>query len=208
MIKELYAYACPKLPEQKNPFNLLGVICITLFSSLSLIFGDMVLGAVITIVYLGLSLLCYLDKDPNSQYLKLVTLGILDISAIFIYLFSVFYQSITWIFISLGIGCIFAFIYEVVFVIKIKKGNYSSPANNKKLTYGVSVTTILLCSFVFRILRKIPAFQNLVSVLLLLLSGAILLGAVISAQKLIIYVFTKNKVRNACDNLNTTNENY
>jgi len=201
MIKELYIYSCPKLSaEQKNTFNILHILCVSLLSSFIAIFFDITLGIVITGLYLGSSLLvCFIDKNYKTRYLKLVSLCVLDVTVAAIYMFSKLYPETPLAFGTIIGGILLSVIYEIVVFIKIKRKYYSSRSYNNKIIYAVSASSLFLVTVIFKIISKIPAFNNLVAVFLMLLCSAMLLVTLISIQKLIVYLLTKNKIQEDCD---------
>ena len=197
MLNELYTYACPKISDiQKSPFNLLTLIlCVTLFSSLSIFFGNTVLGIIITVLYMGLSIFTFIDKDFISRYMKLVALCVLDISVVCIYMFSIVFPEHRLPFWSIIMGVIVSIIYEVVVVIKIKNRLYSSPPNNTRNILTISFSTLFLFTLIFRFFKKDPNHKSLVVIILVFLCSLVLLGVFVSVQKLVIYLIIKNKIQ-------------
>lgn len=195
MKNELYIYACPKLSDdQGQSLNVFPILCVTLFSSLSLFFGNIGVSVVIMTLYVGLSLLTFLDKDIKSRYMKLIMLCAADISFFGLYIIAKFYPDYKVILWSIIFAIVFFIIYEVVVIIKIKKTLYSSPSDNDKTTVVVGALGVLIFTRIFRILRKIPIFQNLVVSILILLGSAMLTVSMMLIQKLIIYLCTRDKI--------------
>ena len=195
MIEELYMYSLPNLIQtSKSPFNIFHILCVTFVSSLSVFFGNVIFGVAITVLYVGLSLLTLLDKDFYSKYMKLVALCIFDISITGIYIFSKvfpFRQLALWIIV---LGSILLVIYEISVFVKVKNKFYSLSKNKKKSARGISALTIMLASTVFGAFRKNPKLQFLAFIYVIIISSMALLGCVMSLQKLIIYLMTRNKV--------------
>lgn len=197
MINELYLYACPKLSEQhKSPLSMLYLVLVTvIFSSFTLFFGNIAFGVVLSTVYLGLSLLSFIDKDVKSKYMKLVTLCVFDISIVCIYLFSKVYPGYQLAFWSIILGVILTIIYEITEIYKIKNKLYSSTSKSKKNLSVISAPVLFLVILIFRFIRKIPSTQYLVVIILIFLSSMTILGGVISLQKLIVYLMVRNKIK-------------
>lgn len=197
MKNELYIYACPKMSaEQQNPFNIFAfILCTTLFSSLAAIFGNTVFGIAVTAIYLVLSLLTFIDKDKKSRYMEQVSLCALDVSVIGIYMFSIMFPEQSAAFWSVIFGVGFSVIYEIIFIVKIKKKLYSNPSKSKKLPIISTSATVLVFSLIFSLLNKNPSTQDLAAIVLMLLCGSVILGAVISLQKLVIYLIIRNNIK-------------
>lgn len=198
MIKELYVYSCPKLSEnQKNIFNWFHILCVALFSSLTAIFGNIAFAVVLTVLYLGLSLLAFINKDFKSRYMMLVSLCIVDISIVSIYLCTNFfpeYDCTKWAIIG---GILFCFIYEIVVFVKIKNKAYSSPSPPQKASVAISATALLGVSLLFGLLYRNPQTQFMIALVFMLLCATIILVSVISVQKTIVFFMVKNKVQNS-----------
>ncbi len=197
MIEELYFYANPKLTaENKSPFNLFHVLCVALFSLL-IAFSNIPLGILVTTLYLGVSLLTFLDKDQKSRGLTLGMLACVNISVVGIYIFGkVYANNLQTIIGSVLFGFIFFAIYEIVVFTRIKKRYYSSSVvPNIATTATISSFTILLSVFVFKCFSRIQGIQFWIVITLMLLCAAIVLFAMILLQKLIIYKLTKNKIQ-------------
>ena len=195
MINELYIYARPKLSEeQKNQFNVLHVLCIAFFSSLTLLMDGVVFGIVTTVTYVALSLLTFLDKDFISRYLKLATLGLLNIFVAGTYFFVKLFE-ITWIVSYIVVlGVVFCVIYEIVVFIKIKNRLYSSPKKTSKSVFVFSGSTLILLVLVNRLFKIIPGYLSFRVLLIAMLLSAMVLIVVMSVQKTIIYIITRNKI--------------
>lgn len=207
MVNELYLYACPKLSsEQKNQFNMFLVLCLSLYSFVSGFIDEIVFGIVVAILYFTLSLLTFLDKDFKSRYLKLTMLACIDISIASMYIFGTIYQHYQVISWSIIFGIIFFVIYEIVVFTKIKNKRYSSSTNNTVTNVAVSGSTIFLFVLIFRIFNRIPGLQFLLVMILVLLCAAIILFTMILIQKLIIYLFTRNKIQANFDDEKEINE--
>ena len=205
MTKELYSYACPKLSENdKNRFNIFHVICMALFSSFIFLVRDIAFGIAITISYLVLSLLCFLDKDFKSKFLKLVMLCVWDVSVVSTYVLARLFPDYPMFLGVIIIGIVFIMSYEILFFVKIKKKLYSSPSKDKKETYIVSASSVFLSVLIFRIINK--KSQNLSVIIMIFLCASMLLISVISTQKLIIYLLTKNKIQRNSDNVKVTDD--
>jgi len=195
MIKELYTYACPKLSvEQGNPFNILYVLCITSFSSLAILFGNVVLGVVITALYLGLSLLSFLDKDLISRYMKLATLCVFDVFGVGLCLFSKIFSGYRFSFWTIICGIIISVIYEIVIFFKIKNRLYTSPTKKGKSATAVSISAVALGLLAFKLLSSNPDQKALLVMALTVLCSVVMLGCIMGIQKLVIYSITKNKI--------------
>ena len=205
MTNELYSYACPKLLEnQKNQFNIFHVFCVVLFSSFILLIGDFAFGIAVIISYLVLSLLSFFDKDFKSRYLKLVMLCILDISVVSTHVLAKLIHDYPVIFLVIIFGIVFSMSYEIFFFIKIKKRLYSNPSKNKKATYIVTTSSVLLFTLIFRIINK--KSQNLAVIIMIFLCAGTVLISIISLQKLIIYLLTKNKIQVNSENVKATDD--
>ena len=184
----------PNLPnENVCPFNLLHIFSVSLFSLLSLLWGNITFSITIFAVYVSLSLLTYIDKDIISKYLKLVLLGVLCIYVVGIYIFEHRYMGARIALHSFFCGSIFFVFYEISVIMKIKKRAYTNKSNNKKSSF-ISITfVVFLFTFIFRILNKNPRTQNLVVFFLTFLSSIALLGVFIMIQKNIIYLLVKDE---------------
>lgn len=195
MIKELYTYACPKISkEQGNPFNILYILCITSFSSLTILFGNVILGVVITALYLGLSLLSFTDKDLISRYMKLATLCVFDVFFVGLCLLSKVFSGYRFSFWTIICGIIIFVIYEIVIFIKIKNKLYTSPTKKGKSATAVSVSAVALGLLAFQLLSSDPNQQTLLVMALIVLSSMVMLGCIMSVQKLVIYSITRSKI--------------
>ena len=87
-------------------------------------------------------------------------------------------------------------IYETVVFIKIKNRNYSNPdKNSKTILPTMSISAILLPVLFVRILKVTPYADVSLLVVFTLLCAMVVLLAVISIQKLIIYLLTRNKIQ-------------
>ena len=197
MINELYTYACPKMSAaQKDLFNTFVVIvCTALFSSLAAVFVNIIVGIVVTTVYVILSFLTFIDKDIKSRYMEQVSLCITDISIITIYMFSKIYPEYKSAFLSVIFGIVFLVIYEIVLIAKIKKKLYSNTSKSKKIPIIFGSSTVFVFTLIFKLLNKNPSTQDLAVFIFILLCATVILGAVISVQKLIIYLATRDKIQ-------------
>lgn len=205
MINELYFYACPKLSEnEKNRFNIFHVFCVVLFSSFILLIEDIAFGIAVMISYLVLSLLCFLDKDFKSRYLKLVMLCVLDISVVSTHVLAKLFYDYPVIFLVIISGIIFSMSYEILFFIRIRKKLYSNPSKNKKSTYSVTASSVLLSTMIFRIINKNS--PNLAVMIMVFLCAGMVLASIISLQQLIIYLLTKNKIQVNSENVKATDD--
>jgi len=203
MTNELYSYASPKLSENgKNRFNIFHVFCVLLFSSFILLIGDIAFGIVVMISYLVLSLLSFLDKDFKSRYLKLVMLCVLDISVVSTHVLAKLFHDYPVIFLVIIFGIIFSMSYEILFFIRIRKKLYSTPSKNKKATYSVTTSSVLLSTLIFRIINK--KSPNLAVMIMVFLCAGMVLISIISLQKLIVYLLTKNKIQVNSENVKAT----
>lgn len=207
MIDELYFYAFPKiLDKQKVQINLSHILCIALYSFMTVFVGKSIFGIVITALYLIVSLLFLLDKDYKSKYLKLTMLACAIIAVASLYIFESFNQQNHVVFWSTIFGSFFFVMYEIVIFIKIKHKCYSSYTNTNIKVNPVRGITIFLAVLIFRFFNRLPALHFLIVTILVLLSAAIILLTMISVQKLIIYLFTRNKVQVNCENVEATDE--
>ena len=205
MTNELYFYACPKLSEnEKNRFDILHVFCVVFFSSFILLIGDIAFGIVVMISYLVLSLLSFLDKDFKSRFLKLVMLCVLDISVVSAHVLARLFPDSPVILGIIIFGIIFSISYEILFFIKIKKKSYSNSLKNKKSTYIVTTSSVLLSTSIFKIIFK--KSQNLAIIIMVFLCAAMVLASIISLQKLIIYLLTRNKIQVNSENVEATDD--
>ena len=199
MINELYVYSNPKLSGyHKEPFRIFCLIFGSLlFSSFVVLVGKIIFGFVLMASYLLLSLLSLAGKDFKSKYLRLTSLCLLDISLASLGLFATIWpnhQIPLW---SVIFCFFFWVIYEIIWFVKIKKRLYSCPSKSKKSTYIVSTSSVLLCTLILRIIRKIS--QTLAVTITIFLCSATVLISIISLQKLIIYLLTRNKIQESCD---------
>ena len=122
MKKELYFYAKPNLPnENECPFNWLHILCVSLFSSLTLFLGNITFGIIILAVYPSLSLLTYIDKDMISRYLKLSLLAVVCVYVAGMYIAKHLFPEAQIALHSLFGGLIFFACHEVSVITKIKK---------------------------------------------------------------------------------------
>ena len=194
MKNELIAYAKPNISKtDKCPFNMLHIFVVSLFSSLTALMGNISFGIVVAAVYLGLSLLCFIDKNVITRYLKLVLLGVIDVSVACIYIFNKCYPDAQIVTQSFLWGLIFFTVYEVVVFVKIKKRAYSSKINNKKSNSSVIVITVFLFTLVFRLLNRNPDTQYLIFMILTLLCSAAILIDLMMLQKNIIFIICNYK---------------
>ena len=194
MKKELYIYVKPNMPNKNVcPFNLLHILCVSLFPLLSLFWGNIAFSIIIFAVYLFFSLLTYIDKDIMSRYLKLVLLCVMCVYVVGIYIFEHLYAEAQIALNSFVGGLIFFIFYETSVIIKIKKRSYTNKFNNKKSSFFSIILSVFLFTLIFKILNKNQSPQYLVLFLLTLLSSIVLLGLFIIAQKNIIYLLVKDE---------------
>ena len=194
MKNELIAYAKPNISKtDKSPFNMLHIFLVSLFSSLTALLGNITFGIVVVAVYLGLSLLCFIDKNVITRYLKLVLLCVIDVSVACIYIFNKCYPDAQIVTQSFLWGLIFFTVYEVVVFVKIKKRAYSSKINNKKSNSSVIVITVFVFTLVFKLLNNNPDTQYLIFMILTLLCSATILIDLMMLQKNIIYIICNCK---------------
>ena len=200
MIEELYFYASPKLTTENKPtFNLSTVLCLAMFSFLT-VFSSVVIGILITTLYLGLSLFAFLVKDVRLRSLALSMLAIVNIAVVSMYIFGIMYlNDIQFVFWSVIFGIVFFVINEFVWFTKIKKRYYSSAIKSTATTATVTASTIFLFVLIFRIFNKIIGLRFVMVIVLVFLSAASVFFAMILFQKLIIYIFTRNKVQVNCN---------
>ncbi len=205
MINELYSYACPKLSEeQKSSFSFLPTILgVSLFSLLIALLGGVTLCIVVTTLYVGLSFLCFLDKDFNSKHLKLTMLGIVDMSIAFIYIIEYRYSQYHVVLWSIILGVVFFVIYEVLLFIKVKNKS-NSFVNKTGATASIGASTLFLIALIYKVVNSISGLQFFVGMALVLLCASAVLLDMIFVQKLIIYLFTRTKVQVNCEDVKKT----
>ena len=196
MIHELYIYAKPKQFETKRTGYLPGIFAMVLFSAFIAIAGDLKLSLIVISIYMALTFLCFLDRDCTSRYMKVVMLILVDMSFVSIYSCEQLFPERGLIHWSIIFGIAFSVIYETVVFIKIKNRNYSNPdKNSKTILPTMSLSAILLPVLFVRILKVTPYADVSLLVVFTLLCAMVVLLAVISIQKLIIYLLVRNKIQ-------------
>ena len=195
MRKELYIYACSEIAKDgKSPFGAFQILCIALFSSFIAVLGDVAFGVIVTALYLGLSFLTFIDKDVRSKHMMLKVLSVLDVTVLFIYLFSIVFPDYALVLWSITVGIVIFVIYEIIVVVKLKKRLYSMPLNNKNAILTVSVPILLLFSLGTRILFKNQNSHFFLLIIVTILCSCAISGCLASFQKLIVYLIIRNKV--------------
>ena len=194
MKKELYNYAKPNLPnENVCPFNFLHIFAISLFSLLTLFWGNTTFSVIVFSVYLSFSLLTYIDKDIISRYLKLILLCVVCIYVCGIYIFEHQYPGAHIALQSFFYSLAFFAIYETSVIIKIKKRAYSNKSNDKKSSFISTILIVFLFTFLFKIINRNQSMSYLVVAFITFICSIALLGAFILIQKNVVYLFVKNQ---------------
>lgn len=195
MKKELYIYARPNLPNSKSTFTILPVICVAMFLGLSFFNGNIVFTIILTASYLVLSLLAFLDKDQMSRHLALSFLALTSVSIVLLFNTDRFFANFNVILWTIILGIIVFICYDILVFVKIKNKLYSTNDSvNKKVVTSVSFLSILGFSVFLRICSNIPEFQNIEVLMIMLFAVIILFTALMMLQKLIIYLFVRNKI--------------
>ena len=197
MIDELYTYACPNLSqEQKDPFNRVCLILGTIFfSSFAIFMGKIYISIILTISYLLLSILTFFDKDNKTSHMKLSTLSSLTVLVTGVCVISEMDSDCNLPLLTIVLGIVFSLIYEVIVIIKIKNKLYSYPRNTRKINLVISSSTVALGILLLTVLWKLPLFSSRLSLIIVLSCSLWMLICIMLLQKLIIYLFTKNKVQ-------------
>ena len=102
------------------------------------------------------------------------------------------YKSAFW---SVIFGIVFLVIYEIVLIVKINKKLYSNTSKSKKIPIIFGSSTVFVFTLIFKLLNKNPSTQDLAVFIFILFCATVILGAVISVQKLIIYLATRDKIQ-------------
>ena len=208
MIDELYTYACPAVSSESKKTNIFLILSMTLASLVFIGFmGNTVLCIAVTASYLLLSFLSLLDKDLKSRFLKVAILSVLDVLVLGMFVLSKVFSNYLlslWIII---LGTIFSLSYEIVVFVKIKNKLYSCPKKAKRSSLAIKWGLIIVLFSLFRnVFRNNPIFQKLDLLIMILCLSFFVVVFIMLLQKLIIYLFTRNKVQINFEDVKETDE--
>ncbi len=191
MINELYLYSFPKiLNNQPSQFKMWHILVLILLPSLLLV--ENMIGS-ITIMFVAsvLYLLCFIEKNAIIKHMKMVVVFALDFVAVVISMSLILFPELKVVLYSI-IGCIIStIVYEIVIVTKIKKRCYSESTKQNRAVYISGGLSGLIGYFIVKIFIK---FQSGIELLLISISSMAMLFVVIAVQKLVVYLFTRNKI--------------
>ena len=205
MINELYLYSFPKILKDKpSGFEIWHALAPVVYASFLLVVDTMLAGIIIMSLSLILYLLCFIEKDPILKHMKIVTVLALNFAAVTTIIVLMLFPESNARFNSVIWCIIFSVIYEIAVFIKIKNKLYSCPNDKDKNLYTAIIVGLLLIYFANKIFLKNSEYQNFSTLIMILMSSFSMLCVVIAIQKLIVYLFTRNKVSE--NNINKPNK--
>ena len=196
MLSELYLYAFPKvLKDKPSQFKIWHVLILILSGSVLLV-ESMIVGITIMSATSVLYLLCFAEKNAVIRHMKMVVVFALTFAAMAVNIALIIAPEARVVLTSI-IGCIFiCVIYEIVIFIKIKKRLYSIQTNTNQKDCAIGASSGLIVYFINKLLLK---NQNIVAIVIIMISSFAMLCVVISIQKLVVYLLTRNKIQIDCN---------
>ena len=195
MINELYLYSFPKvLKDKPSGFTIWHLAFLIL--PISVLLVESMVYSIITMCTVSiLYLLCFIEKDLIIRHLKMVIVFALTLALVSTEIVSIVCPNLPVMLYSF-IGCIISsIIYEIVICIKIKKRCYSKSSNIDKKFFAILTIILLLIYFVNKAFLRNPNYQKIFNMVMIAMSSLAMLCVVISVQKFIVYLFTKNKIQ-------------
>ena len=204
MFNELYLYSYPKVLKDTPSIFKIWHIFYLLLPAFALAVVSIIYSIVVMSISSVLYLLCFVQKNAIIRHMKILVVFAFMFASVSAIVISAIYPELKVGLYSI-IGCIIlSIIYEIVILVKIKKRLYSKSINiNQKVYIGGASLIGLFVYFINKFLLKIQTVHEIV---MLTISSLAMLCVVISVQKLIIYLFTRNKIQTNCEDVKETDE--
>lgn len=203
MLNELYLYSYPKvLKDTPNVFKIWHIFYLLLpaftLAVVSITYS-VVLMSIVSILYL----LCFIQKNVIIRHMKIIVVFALDLATVIITISLTLFSELNLVLYLIIVGIISTIVYEIFIFIKIKKRGYSEPKKQNREVYISGGLCGLIGYFIVNIFIR---SQSVMELILILISSITVLFVVISVQKLIIYLFTRNKVQANFEDMKETDE--
>ena len=200
MLSELYLYAFPKvLKDKPSQFKIWHVSILMLFPFMLWV-ENMVFSLSIMLSVLVLYLLCFAIKDLILRHLNIVVLFALDFAIVLIYMMDMIFPNYRLVPNSIIGGIIISIIYEIVVFIRIKNKFYSNPTDMDKKIYSIAAVILIIFYISKNLFLKNSEDQSVIAIGITVICSFAALCVVISIQKLVVYLLTRNKIQMDCNN--------